>query len=241
MLGPNSQAYIWSESDDSEADSASETSDLADRLDSTHLDADSCSSLSIARTDSLESLDTLNSDVSLQLDKPLDAPDNSAFTSELTQSVERAFAEDHTVENLVIELKTMRMSSNVAISRVREDFLGFLVGRVPEGQGTLRERYALIEPLVERWGAVLTTLAPLEEAEQVEVILQLQKLAPARDFVLWLRGLYEADVVEEDSVIEWWKDSRSREEGAREKREMAAAFIKALLEESSEEEDSDDE
>lgn len=246
MLGPNSHAYMWPEEDDDEEDdSASETSDLADRLDSTHLhDNDSCSSLSITRTDSMDSLSTLDSNVSLQLDKDPTAPDVSAFDAEIQQSLERAFTEDHTVDNLVIELKTMRMSSNVSITTVRTGFLNYLVTRIPphKGSESLKERYAHIGPLLERWGAVLTTLAPLEEAEQVEVILSLQQLSDARDFALWLRALYEEDIIEEDSVVGWWKDPKSREhEDLRNAREKAGPFVKALLEASSDEEDSSEE
>merc|ERR1712072_180744 len=142
----------------------------------------------------------------------------------------------------------MRMSANVTISAVRDGFLSYLVSKVPAApsSATLKDRWAHIGPLTERWGGVVSTLAPLEEADQVEVILSMQNLhAPdtGRDFPLWLRAMYEEDIITEEAVVEWWKHADARkDDDSRTVRDGAAAFVKALLEaDSDSDEDDDDE
>lgn len=249
MLGEGSKAYFWPESESSQ-DSDSEAEELADQLEQTHINDDnddSCSSLSISRSDSMDSLSSLDSDVSIDLDKPLNARDSSAFDNELRQSLERAFTEGHPIDNLVIELKTMRMSSNVPISDVRNGFLHYLLSQVPLATSPdvpMKERDVVIGPLVKRWGGVVTTLAPLDEADMVEVMLTLQRLhAPttSRDFPIWLKHFYQEDVISEEAVLEWWKDSESRrDEGLKAVRQAAAPFVKAVLESGSDDSDEDD-
>jgi hypothetical protein len=70
----------------------------------------------------------------------------------------------------------------------------------------------------------------------------LAEQADARAFQLWLRVLYEADLLEEEGVVEWWKSEGSRETGGNKGRELRTAakgFVEKLLEQSDSEDEDD--
>jgi len=83
----------------------------------------------------LESL-SASSRTSLPLSTPtMDVPSSSAiaeskFRAEVTQSLERAFAEGHSVDNAAVGLKTLWMASNVPLSRVREAVVAAIVEQI---------------------------------------------------------------------------------------------------------------
>ncbi|KAG8895449.1 hypothetical protein FRC01_012355, partial [Tulasnella sp. 417] len=52
------------------------------------------------------------------------------FLSECRQSLDRAYQEGHSIDNAAIELKTLRMASNVPLKKVAESIVGFLVGKI---------------------------------------------------------------------------------------------------------------
>ena len=54
----------------------------------------------------------------------------SEFQAEVTQSLDRAFAEGHSVDNASVELKTLRMASNVPLRKIREAIVAAIVERI---------------------------------------------------------------------------------------------------------------
>src|SRR5271168_2319366 len=87
-----------------EEESSSDTSSEDDDEDHRHTDAESMSGIS----------DMSIAPVNLGLMA------DAEFRTEVTQSLERAFAEGHSVDNAAVELKTLRMASNVPLIRVKE-------------------------------------------------------------------------------------------------------------------------
>src|SRR5947207_4789015 len=55
---------------------------------------------------------------------------NEEFYTEAEESLSRAFLENHSVENAMIELKTLRMATNVTFHEVREAIVSALMGIV---------------------------------------------------------------------------------------------------------------
>lgn len=100
------------------------------------------------------------------------------FKAEVTQSLERAFEEGHSVDNAAVELKTLRMASNVPLTRVREAVVAALVDRVrvvsPE-EGPAKQK-AEVEKVMERWGELINKIGGVDGVETIS-ILQVPLLA----------------------------------------------------------------
>ena len=94
------------------------------------------------------------------------------FKVEVTQSLERAFEEGHSVDNAAVELKTLRMASNVPLMRVREAVIAALVGRIrvvsPE-EGPAKQR-AEVENVVGRWGELINKIGGIDGVETISIL-----------------------------------------------------------------------
>ena len=110
---------------------------------------------------------TAPSDTSL----PLKSNEAEAeFRSEVTQSLERAFAEEHSIDNAAVELKTLRMASNVPLSLVREAVISAVVDRIPmvDGGGALQRQE--IAKVIERWGELINKIGGINPVESVALL-----------------------------------------------------------------------
>ena len=94
------------------------------------------------------------------------------FKVEVTQSLERAFEEGHSVDNAAVELKTLRMASNVPLTRVREAVIAALVGRIrvvsPE-EGPAKQK-AEVENVVGRWGGLINKIGGVDGVETISTL-----------------------------------------------------------------------
>lgn len=118
--------------------------------------------------------DTLSGDgdepTTLSLDDAPAGYSDDEFRFECTQSLDRAFEEGHTVENASIELKTLRMASNVPITAVKEVVITFLVSKIPLNPDQAAQKKA-VNAMIARWGRLLTAIG---SETPVESILMLQ-------------------------------------------------------------------
>ena len=181
---------------------------------------------------------------------------DAAFERECTSSLERSFSEGHTVENAAIELKTLRMASNVPLRQVVSVVVPFMCRQV---QGKLGASAApaevsrAVNGLVERWGDLVASLTGGQESGQVEALLFLQEhcaageddgSAHARLFPAFLQAYYQEDVVSEEAVRSWVTSQKAKSNGGTTGTKLwqtGAAFMRALMEaEDSDEEDDDD-
>jgi translation initiation factor eIF-2B subunit epsilon len=89
------------------------------------------------------------------------------FQSECTQSLKRAFDEEHTIDNAAIELKTLRMASNVPLPQVREAAIAFIIQKLSD-EGAGRPE---VKKMFARWGGLLKQIGGYDEAE---TLLQFQ-------------------------------------------------------------------
>lgn len=92
------------------------------------------------------------------------------FRFECTQSLDRALEEGHTVENAAIELKTLRMATNVPITAVKEVVITFLVSKIPLSPDAVTQRKAVNE-MIARWGGLLGAIGSESPVESI-ILLQ---------------------------------------------------------------------
>jgi len=137
----------------------------------------------------------------------------SEFRTEVLQSLDRAFAEGHSVDNAAVELKTLRMASNVPLSRVRESVIGAIVERIKivDGAGPQRNEIASV---VGRWGALIDKIGGVDAVETISM-LQTHCASSERMplFVQILAALYQDDIVEDDDIREWHTLPASKGDG----------------------------
>jgi translation initiation factor eIF-2B subunit epsilon len=115
---------------------------------------------------------TAPSDISLPLGVPLvgQPMGQSEFETEVTQSLERAFAEGHSVDNAAVELKTLRMASNVPLTHVRRAVVAAIVEKiriVPEGGLSQRKEIAGV---IGRWGELINQIGGVDAIETITLL-----------------------------------------------------------------------
>ncbi|KAL1745637.1 nucleotide-diphospho-sugar transferase [Schizophyllum fasciatum] len=133
------------------------------------------------------------------------------FQKEVAQSLERAFLEGHSVDNAAVELKTLRMASNVPLLRVRESVVAAIVERIPIIAGDPAGQRSRIQHMIIRWGGLINQIGGMDP---VETILVLQQHCAGSErlplFGQILAAMYQEDVVEEDHIRAWHELPASR-------------------------------
>src|SRR5579862_9531806 len=170
---------------------------------------------------------------------------NDEFYVEAEDSLARAFLENHSVENATIELKTLRMATNVTFHEVREAIVSALLNILVKTPGRARSIFA-------KWGELLARFIEDGEA-QLDVLFLVQRwfLTRVREgvdrqrFVQALQALYQADVLEEERILQWYEDERANGVGEKWSEDMsllrkAADRFIAWLKEAEEESDESD-
>ncbi|EIM90142.1 nucleotide-diphospho-sugar transferase [Stereum hirsutum FP-91666 SS1] len=138
------------------------------------------------------------------------------FQSEVRQSLERAFTEGHSVDNAAVELKTLRMASNVPLTKVRGAVIGSVVEKIAIVDGAVEQR-GEIKRWMDRWGELINKIGGMDGVETVE-LLQAHCAASERMplFGQILAAMYQNDVVDEDDIREWHAKPASKGEGLKE-------------------------
>lgn len=177
---------------------------------------------------------------------------DAAFERECRHSLDRSFEEGHTVENASIELKTLRMATNVTMKRVTGVAVSYMCEQVKGGASTAAAQVtASVDKLVERWGGLITSLTGNAQSSQVDVLLFLQehcataigKNGHPRLFPAFLQAFYQEDVVSEEAIRAWVTSPAAKSTGGEAGQKLwqtGAAFMRALME-ADDDEDSDEE
>lgn len=159
--------------------------------------------LSIASSSSLPNLPSLS----------LDAGPPEAFYTEARASLARAYDEGHSIENAILELRTLVMGYNAGIDRAREEVIHFLLSRVNVSGGAA-QILASATSVFGRWGKLAESLT----TDPTSVIIDAQAHCVKTDsltpwFGIILRALYESDIVAEEDLVEWRELSEAKGEG----------------------------
>ncbi|BEI83791.1 hypothetical protein CcaverHIS002_0403950 [Cutaneotrichosporon cavernicola] len=259
ILGSESTGFFWpAEEEESSEDSDDEAEDpfehasnkrllqLGRRLSNLSVSDVSVSTLSIASSEEEEDMDEL--DLGLG-DLNLGAGDLKEFKEECKISLQRAYTEGHTVQNASLELKTLVMGFDSGIDPAREQVVTFFMSQMSL-EGGLAQILADATKIWARWGGMAVNLS----RDGSDIALDIQTFCVRNPdyipyFGLFLRALYDSDVVDEDALIEWRSLPAARGEGAQvdEKTAYAEAFAKGkqyvdILEdmESDDDDDEDD-
>jgi translation initiation factor eIF-2B subunit epsilon len=91
------------------------------------------------------------------------------FQMEVRLSLERAFSEGHSLENASVELKTLRMASNVPLRRVREAVVAGIVENISLVEGAVPQRVE-IKKWIDRWGELINLIGGVDGVETVSIL-----------------------------------------------------------------------
>ncbi|KAH9001219.1 nucleotide-diphospho-sugar transferase [Lactarius akahatsu] len=164
------------------------------------------------------------------------------FQIEVRLSLERAFSEGHSLDNASVELKTLRMASNVPLRRVREAVVAGIVENIPLVEDAVPQRTE-INKWVDRWGDLINLIGGVDGVETVS-ILQYHCASSTR-FPLFgqiLAALYQNDIVEEEDIQNWHAKPEAKGEGNVQKTWIVGArMIHQLNEQESDDESEDSE
>ncbi|EEB91898.1 hypothetical protein MPER_09670, partial [Moniliophthora perniciosa FA553] len=185
-------------SDIDESDPGSETEDS----DSEDSDDDSDIHLGNLPTSSTTSLDT-----TIPVLPSSSAQAESEFRHEVTLSLERAFSEGHSVDNAAVELKTLRMASNVPIARVRDSVVAAIVERINIVEGGGLPQRKEIATVIGRWGPLIERIGGFDAVETITALqaCHFYFCSHLGETMTLLSALYQSDIVEEDDIRAWHK------------------------------------
>lgn len=94
----------------------------------------------------------------------------SEFQHEVKLSLERAFAENHSVDNAAVELKTLRMAHNVPLRGVREAVVSSILNRIKIVEGGGAPQRQEINAVVSRWGELIDKIGGVDPVETIEIL-----------------------------------------------------------------------
>lgn len=173
-----------------------------------------------------------------------DEEEGEDFLVEGIATVERAIENDHDLDTALLELNTLRMSMNVTYHEVRLATATALVRRVYhfiETQ-TLGPKEA-VPKVFGQWGALFNrqVFEPEEYLDLMNILMEIiaEQKFEKPEFILFsaLNTLYDNDILEEDSIYEWW-DNVSQDSKYDQVKTLTAKWVDWLR---NAEEESDDE
>lgn len=241
VLGPESTGFLWpTEEEEPAEDSDDEGEDpfehprnkrllqLGRRLSNLSISTVSLSTLSVASSEE-DDISVGSSASGIELaNLNIDDGPSDAFYSEARYSLERAFAEGHSVENAQLELKTLVMGYNSGIDAAREEVVNFFMSKTSIDGGAAKILGDATK-IWARWGKMALNLS----RDGSDIALDIQTYCVRNSaylpwFGLFLRALYDSDVVDEDALVEWRSLTAARGEGAKvdEKAGYLEAFAK---------------
>lgn len=179
---PNSKGYLWPPQSTDEDEGANDVESYENQQ------------FLIIGAPDWESGSEADSDSSEEAGTPLtpNAPRLSSgvsgekeFIAECHASLQRAFDENHSIDNAAVELKTLRMASNVPLRRVREVVMIRLMQRsvTAAGNHPVASRLASeVSKTVQRWGGLVDAIGGVDGVETID-ILQVRFM---RIFIHWI-------------------------------------------------------
>ncbi|OMJ30015.1 putative translation initiation factor eIF-2B subunit epsilon [Smittium culicis] len=164
--------------------------------------------------------------------KTLDIKKQSDFKNELAATIKRAFEENHSVATAALELNTLRMAYDGNLELMRRVIIESVIGQIDvhkhysesssaEGAKNMGAR---VKTLLQKWSVLISKniYSVADQGDSIgivfEYLIDLPDSLPNKDsakydekfhlflsklFLAIIRFLYEFDVLEEDSIINW--------------------------------------
>ncbi|CAG8451819.1 3532_t:CDS:10 [Ambispora leptoticha] len=215
VIGALGIGYLWKDENLEEDDQDPrnlQVSSLAYDL-STLKMSGSESSASVISDDSEEE----SSDTEQQRQRKEEEDDD--FSREVAQTLERAFAEGHTVENTVLELKALKMASNATFHDLRTVVIPCVLGQIDTQKFLFANQKEFASHVLTQWSPLISEVIH-SSFDQLDALYILQEHCAARQesharlLAPLLQQLYELEVVEEDAIIVWYNSDRAKGVGA---------------------------
>ncbi|KAJ3068743.1 hypothetical protein HK102_007097, partial [Quaeritorhiza haematococci] len=135
--------------------------------------------------------------------RDLDDDDSENPHLEIAATLDRAFAENHSIDIAALELNTLKMALNIGFHDLRKVVIPGIVGRIDS-----TKMPASAKELLGKWSGLLHKLIHSEE-DQVDSlnILQdhyTQHKSQSHLFLYALRELYGNDVLDEEAILKWY-------------------------------------
>ncbi|KAF9418775.1 hypothetical protein BGZ94_009602, partial [Podila epigama] len=132
---------------------------------------------------------------------------------EVAATLERAFKDGHTVDIAALELNTLRMASFSNFHEMRKRIIPGVLRNIdvtakPGSGKTIKE-------ILERWGVLIGRMIH-DESDQVDGMYILQRscasgVVSPKVFAPALRYFYDHDIIEEDSILQWYHSEKSQQ------------------------------
>lgn len=240
--------HVSSSGSDSEASSLLEPS--PSRRSSQSLVEPSMSEFSESDSD-FEPLPETSRRSSLRSDPSWDSAPNRDFLVEATADILDGLQNGVSPENISLELVSLRMKEDASQHQVRHAVVTAFMRRVSnlmgeDGQSGLSPNKAVTEVFTKNKEVIRRTLFDQSREtkdDQVDLLMLIQKDAAGRSkgeslLIFIVKELYDLDLVEEDGIMQWWEDDKSKSGDMEKVRVLMEKFIEYLQ---NTEEESDDE
>lgn len=188
---------------------------------------------------------------SLRSDLSWESAPNRDFLVEATADILDALQNGVSPENISLELVSLRMKEDASQHQVRHAVVTAFMRRVSnlmgeDGQSGLSPNEAVTEVFTKNKEVIKRTLFDQSREakdDQVDLLMLIQKDAAGRSrgeslLVFIAKELYDLELVEEDGIMQWWEDDRSKSGEMKKVRVLTEPLIDFLQ---NAEEESDDE
>ena len=183
-----------------------------------------------------------------------EAGENRDFHVEATGSILDGLQNDALPDTIMLELSGYRMSTNASQHEVRKAVVAAFMKRIinligGDGEAGISIREAVHNVLTPYKTLIDRTTFDrdaVEKVDQVDFLMLVQKEAIGRpngaQMLLFIANeVYDLEVVEEDGILQWWEDERSKEGEMGKVRGLTEPLITHLKEAETDEESSEEE
>lgn len=181
---------------------------------------------------------TLEDETDTQLEKEAVSARLAEFETEAKASLTRALEENHSIDNASLELKTLRMASNVSLRDVQKVVIETLLDRCKPSDP--KE----VQLLVSRWGKLIAQVSQNDEMQAIVVMQSYCAFHSTKThlFVPLLKLFYNEDVVSDEAIVSWWrsKASQTGNEKMLDLRMRAQGVVRYILEDEDEDDEDED-
>jgi translation initiation factor eIF-2B subunit epsilon len=166
--------------------------------------------------------------------------DLQRFNDEMHETVERAVSENHSIDNVVLEINGLKFAYNSSFLDTLTAIFSTLAKLVDQ-----KNYNASLVKNLKKWAPLLRKFIDSTE-DQTELIFKIQDLCEepgneklAKAFELVLDTLFDAEVLDEDSILQWADEMKGADEADQRFYKQSEKFL-TWLREASEGDDDDD-
>jgi hypothetical protein len=166
--------------------------------------------------------------------------DLQRFNDEMQETVERAVAENHSIDNVVLEINGLKFAYNSSFLDTLTAIFSTLVKLVDQ-----KNYNTSLVKILKKWAPLLRKFIDSTE-DQTELIFKIQDLCEeagneklAKAFELVLDTLFDAEILDEDSILQWADEMTGADEADQRFYKQSEKFL-TWLREASEGDDDDD-